>query len=193
MMTQALPTRTSRVLGLAPLLALVLGAFGCATAPDTREESTDMIVDANAQLDEMLQQDPSLRDVLDNSYAYVMFPYVGQGGLVVAGGSGSGVVYRNDGEAIGFAELRTASIGAQAGGQMYSELIVFRDQAAFEDFRDGDFSLEATVSATVVESGAAEQADFDAGTAVFVYDESGAMLQAAVGGQTIDFVEGPMT
>src|ERR1700754_1285322 len=56
-----------------------------------------------------------------HSYGYAVFPNVGKGGLVVGAAHGSGHVYAN-GVPLGKITLNQVSIGAQAGGQDYSEM-----------------------------------------------------------------------
>lgn len=176
---------------IAPVAGLLLMVAGCATAPETREGENQLVSAADQVLDEMAQHDPSLEPLLRNMHAYVVFPNVGQGGFIVAGGSGSGVVYQN-GNPIGFAELRQGSVGATVGAQTFSELIVFEDEQAFEQFRRGEFGLTANASATAVTVGSADRATFRAGTATFIYDERGLMAEASIGGQTFNYIEGPI-
>ena len=179
--------------GIAPIAGLMLCAVGCAHAPETQPERRALVEQADNVVAAMTQHDDSLEAILDDAYAYVVFPYVGEGGMIVSAGSGSGVVYRQ-GLPIAYAELRQASVGATIGGQTYSEVIVFQDERAFNRFRNGDFGLTANASVTAVGSGLAEQAVFENGTAAFIYNERGAMADASIGGQTFNFIEGsPMS
>lgn len=173
----------------ASAVAIVAAAWlvsACASAPETRPERQRLEAQADMTVDEMVQQDPSLQPVLDTAVGYVVFPSIGSGGLLVGAAQGVGVVYEN-GRPIGYASLNEVNVGALAGGRSFSELIVFNDRAAFERLLAGDFDLTANASATAVRSGAGAQANFQGGTAVFVYGESGLMAEASVGGQQIDF------
>ena len=83
----------------------------------------------------------------------------------------------------GLAKLAKGSIGAQIGGETYSELVIFKNREAFKTFTAGDFSFSAAASATAVESGAAVAAPISNGMIVLVSTKGGLMASAAIGGQ----------
>ena len=128
-----------------------------------------------------------------------MYPTVGSGALIVGGAHGTGVVYKNvriglimhdyqaKGKVVGRSSLSKGTVGLQAGGQAYSEIIFFKDKAAFDSLKDGKLKLAAKASAIAVTAGASADADYDSGVAVFTMGKGGLMLQAAVGGQEITF------
>jgi len=167
------------------LAALAL-ALGCAHAPHTQEDAQSLENQADDALASLMSEDPSLEDVLARSQGYVVFPRVREGAFIAGATSGVGVVYENH-RPIGYAELDGGSFGAQVGGQSYTQLIVFRSRDAFERFRLDNFDLSADASATAIRSGAAAQATFEGGTAVFIDDEDGLMAEASVGGQSLRF------
>jgi lipid-binding SYLF domain-containing protein len=80
------------------------------------------------------------------------------------------------------------SVGLQAGGQTYSELIVFENSAAMERFKKNQFEFGANASAILAKSGAAANARFVDGVAVFVRPVAGAMAEAAIAGQRVTYV-----
>lgn len=177
---------------IAPVAGLLVLAAGCAHAPETRVQQDALVEQADSVLAEMIRHDERLDDLLDDMYAYAVFPYIGQGGFIVAGGSGNGVAYVDD-QPVGFVELRQGSIGATLGGQTFSELIVFEDREAFQQFKAGNFGMTANASATVIRSGSADRATFRSGTATFIFDEQGMMAEASIGGQTFNYHEGAPT
>jgi hypothetical protein len=91
------------------------------------------------------------------------------------------------GRPIGFANLKQASIGAQLGGQTYSEVIAFQNQGALERIKVGDFDMGGEVSAVALKAGAARTAQFQGGMAVFVQPKGGLMAEASIKGQKINF------
>ena len=142
-----------------------------------------------------------------NAYGYAVFPTVGKGGFVVGGAYGKGRVYRQ-GQVTGISKLVKASIGFQAGGQAFSEMIFFQDRRAYEEFTSGSFEFGATASAVAITVGAqaevgtsgaaagastgpatGEQAKrgYTKGMAVFVHTKGGLMYEAAIGGQAFSF------
>ena len=60
-----------------------------------------------------------------NSYGYAVFPTIGKAGLVVGGAHGTGRVYAH-GKYVGDTSMTQVSVGIQAGGQAYSQIILFR-------------------------------------------------------------------
>ena len=169
---------------LAPLGALI--ALGCASAPETRHDQVSLEDRADATLEQMVQDDPTLGAALARAPGYVVFPRIGEGGFIVAGATGVGVVYER-GNPIGYAELGEVSVGAQAGGQSYSQLVIFENQDSLERLKLGNFDLTTDVTATAITSGSAASIRFEGGVAVFTEYESGLMAEASVGGQRITF------
>jgi lipid-binding SYLF domain-containing protein len=116
----------------------------------------------------------------------VIFPNVGKGAWIVGGAYGRGVVYEQ-GQFVGYADISQATVGLQAGGQTYTELVVFEDKASLDRFKTGKLSFAANVSAVILKSGAAASAKYTDGVAVFVKPIGGAMVEAAIGGQQFTY------
>lgn len=140
----------------------------------------------NQTLAQFEQADPSMTQLLNQSAGYAVFPNVGKGGLIVGGAHGKGLVFQQ-GKIIGEASMTQATIGAQAGGQTFSELVVFQDSNALREFKSGNFKMRAEAGAVAATEGAAKVAKFDQGIAVFTMGQKGLMVQAAVGGQKFHF------
>ena len=161
-----------------------LWVFGCAHAPTQPGERADLVRNAEQTLARMEARDPTLRPLIDRSVGYVVFPAVGQGGFLVGGGAGSGVLFEN-GQPVHFATVSNMAVGAIAGGQRFAQVVVLRDPAALVQLKSGRFAFGAQASAVMLRSGAAAGATFDKGTAVFVEPVHGAILNASIGGQRI--------
>lgn len=169
-------------------LTLVAGLLiGCSTAPATPGDRDVLLQQATTTMNEMTREDPGLDELVKRSYGYAMFPEVAKGGLVFGGGYGRGIVYEQ-GQHIGYADLSQASFGLQVGGQTYSELIVIESKAALERLKQGRIDLAADASAVILKTGAAANARFIDGFAVFVRPIGGAMAEATVGGQQVTYV-----
>jgi len=173
---------------LVVLLTLVPGLLiSCSTAPSTPAARDVLLQQATTAMSEMNREDPGLDELTRKGYGYALFPEVAKGGLVFGGGYGRGVVYEQ-GQHVGYADLSQASFGLQMGGQTYSEIIVFENKAALDLLKQGRVELAADASAVILKTGAAANARFVDGFAVFVRPISGAMVEAAVGGQQVTFV-----
>jgi lipid-binding SYLF domain-containing protein len=145
------------------------------------------------------EKDPSMERFFDNAWGYAVYPTVGTGALIVGGAHGTGLVYKNitisalmhpyqaKGKIVGRSTLSQGTVGLQAGGQSYSEIIFFKDKAAFDTLKDGKLKLARQASAIAVTAGASADAAYDGGVAVFTMGKGGLMLQAAIGGQEITF------
>ena len=93
----------------------------------------------------------------DNSYAYAVFPTIGEGGLIVGGAYGKGRVYVA-GKVVGDTTMTQVSIGLQAGGKGYSQIIFFQDKRALDEFESGSFEFAAGATATAVTAGVSASA-----------------------------------
>lgn len=172
--------KTAAVVAFACLLS------ACSTAPKSEEGRQNLRSDAQTALDRMSSNDPTLREFLDRAYGYSVFPTVGKAGAVVGGAYGRGIVYEQ-GRPVGYSELNQASAGAQLGGQSYSEVIVFENADALARLKGGNYSLGAGVGAVLLKSGAAREVRFRDGVAVFVHPKKGAMAEATVSGQKLNY------
>lgn len=141
-----------------------------------------------------------------SAYGYAVFPTIAKGGFVVGAAHGSGRVYRK-GKYVGDTSMTQVSIGAQLGGQAYSEIIFFKNKVAFDQFTSGNFEFGAEASAVALTAGASAQAgttgpsasasispksaataaEYYKGTAVFTVAKAGLMYQAAIGGQKFSY------
>jgi lipid-binding SYLF domain-containing protein len=171
-----------KVFGFFAVAALFI--LACAHAPTKPGERADLVSEAHKTLRKMEASDPGLRPLLDQSVAYIVFPAVGQGGFIIGGGAGSGVVFER-GRQTGFAEISHAAVGALAGAQRYSELVIVKDRNVLEDLKAGRFDLGAQASAVIVRSGSAASTTFDKGVAVFIEPIRGGMVNASITGQKI--------
>jgi lipid-binding SYLF domain-containing protein len=135
---------------------------------------------------------------------YAVFPSIGKGGLGVGGSHGKGQVYRA-GEVIGFTSTSDISIGLQAGGQAYSQIIFFETEDALIQFTGGNFEFAASAEAIAVQAKAeasastegngasasasktAEKsttvASYQNGMAIFTMAKGGLMYAATIAGQ----------
>ncbi len=169
---------------------LIAGALltlaGCATAPDTEAKKTELHTSVDNTMTRIKALDPSLQKHIANAYGYAIFPSVAKGGAIVGGAYGRGEVYEQ-GKRVGWSDLSQATIGAQLGGQSFSELILFENKAALENFKNGKLKFAATASAVAMKSGAADTAKYTDGVLVFVEPLAGLMVEAAIGGQSFSF------
>ena len=172
--------------GMALVLTVVAGwLVGCATAPSSRSDKEALLAEAASTLRRMRAEHPGL-DLIVQHYSYAIFPTVTKGGLVVGGARGQGVVYEQ-GRHVGYCDLIQGSVGAQAGAQTFSELLVFANKNALDRFKVGQVTFAADASAVVLKTGVTTDASFIDGVAVVVSPVGGVMLEAAIGGQQFTY------
>jgi lipid-binding SYLF domain-containing protein len=169
---------------MALVVTAVVGLLGgCATAPASRSERETLRTDSVTALQRMRAEDPGVDALVRRGYGYALFPTITKGGLVVGGARGQGVLYEQ-GRHTAYCDLTQATVGAQVGGQTFSELLVFETKAALDRFKAGQLAFAADASAVALQRGVATaDIPFVEGVAVVVSPLSGAMVEAAIGGQ----------
>jgi len=160
-------------------LVLVSAAAFAGWDPDEVEE-----FDAKSQvvIAEYKEKDPSVAELFSGSVGYVVIPTVGKAALGIGGAHGKGILYEG-GVPTAVVSLSQLSFGFQWGGQAYSEFIFFEDAATLENFKRGNFELNAQASAVAITAGASADAEFNGGMAIMTQAKGGLMYEAAVGGQ----------
>jgi lipid-binding SYLF domain-containing protein len=136
---------------------------------------------------DMEKADPGINQFRHDSVGYAVFATVGKGGLGIGGAHGTGVLFE-DGMAVGTVSLTQLTIGLQAGGQAFSEIIFFESEKALAAFKRGELALSAQVSAVALASGASANARYVDGVTVFTLARGGLMAEASVGGQKFGFL-----
>lgn len=177
----------------------LLAAFTLLTALTARADEYD---DTKA----IFEQAGQSGSFFAKSYGYALFPTVGKGGLGVGAAHGSGRVYAK-GKHIGDTTMNQISVGLQAGGQAFSQIIFFQDQRALEEFTSGNFEFGANVEAVAITAAAGASAGtggssagasggkrdaatvgaFHKGMAVFTVAKGGLMYEASIAGQKFKY------
>lgn len=172
--------------------------LAAAMAPAHADDYADTIA--------VFQKASQSKAYFSRSHGYAVFPTVGKGGIVVGAAYGKGRVYER-GRWIGDVSMTKLSVGAQLGGQAFSEIIFFEDKRALDEFTKGEFELGAQASAVAITAGVSAEAGtggttagksitpdkaevvggFQNGMAIFTIAKGGLMYEAAVAGQKFDY------
>ena len=144
---------------LTVILAVLLAALAPARAEDLESEKKDTA----AAIEAFKKSDSTLAKYFSDAAGYALFPKVGKGGFIVGGAHGTGLVYEK-GALIGEATLSQASIGAQIGGQSFSEVIFFETEDALKSFKNSEWAMSAQVGAVAASEGAAKNAKYQEGS-----------------------------
>lgn len=152
----------------------------------TTAKINKIIADSQSAKTEFIKSDPLMKALFDKAYGYVIFPNVGKGGFGVGGAAGNGVVYEQN-KRVGMAKLSQVSIGFQAGGQAYREVIFFESKNEMNRFKESRFEFSAQASAVAVTEGASANVKYTNGVMVFTMQKGGLMYEASIGGQKFKF------
>ena len=88
---------------------------------------------------------------------------------------------------VGTAQMVQVTVGAQAGGQAYREIIFFENKDAMDRFMQNKVEFSGQVSAIAVKAGASANANYRNGVVVFSQEKGGLMLEASLGGQKFTY------
>ena len=183
---------------LLTFVATVAMSFSIASAADDKDFSNTI---------DVFKQSPKVQPYFKHAYGYAVFPTVGKGGLGIGASHGKGRVYRG-GKVTGTTSMTKLSIGFQAGGQAFSQIIFLEDKRAYDEFTSGEFEFDAQASAVAITAGAQAKAGtegatasasagpktgaqaaakYEKGMAIFVHIKGGLMYEASIGGQKFKF------
>jgi lipid-binding SYLF domain-containing protein len=174
---------------------LLVASVATAASEDEYRATTDLFKHAGASA-----------AYFHNCYGYAVFPTIGKGAFIVGGAHGTGRVYAR-GKYVGDTSLTQVSVGFQAGGEGYSQIVFFEDKRALDEFTKGNFEFDAGVQVVAITAAAGAEAGTqgangeasggkkDAATAgkyykgmvVFTIVKGGALYQASVAGQKYSF------
>jgi len=180
-----------RVLTVCAALALSVSAL----AAGRYEETINLFKNAGAS-----------STFFDKSYAYAVFPTIGEGAIGIGGAHGKGHLYVH-GKWVGNVDMDQVSLGFQLGGKAFSQIIFFEDKRAVDEFEAGTYEFDANASAVAITAGANATAgtngtdagasggmkdaitrgQFYKGAAVFTIPKGGLMGSLAIGGQKFSF------
>jgi len=176
-------TMRKPALFFAAVFSFIFASTLAAFEPDTSDE---LQLDVAKAIISIKEADPGIQKFFDSSAGYAVIPKVGKAGMGVGGAYGKGLVIVND-KAVGKTSLSQLTVGFQLGGQVYSQFIFFKDQAALENFQRGNFEFGAQASAVAVTLGASADANYDKGVAVFTQVGGGLMYEATISGQKFSY------
>ena len=151
----------TRVISLILIGGAVFSSAGCATAPKMKDRPA-FISDARAATIWFEDNVSGLREQIDDSAGYIIFPSITQWGVGYGGGKwGRGMVRDSDDSQIGWASISTPTLGLQAGVQGFKMLVVIEDAATFESFQKSKLSGSASGVAVAMKAGGSVKAPFE--------------------------------
>lgn len=178
--------KTSKLVKLALLAFVAYLLPNAVRAQD--EKAKELLSKSSEAKTEFIKTDPSMADLFESAYGYVIFPHIGKGGFIVGGSGGNGILYEK-GTPIGEVKTGQVTVGAQIGGQAYREVIFFENEDALGRMKASKMEFSSQVSAVAVKSGVSKNAKYTDGVSVFTQDLGGLMAEATVGGQKFKYTK----
>ena len=151
------------------------------------EEDSEFVKQVKETIALLKKTDPGMGEFFKEARGYAVFPTVGKGGVGIGAARGKGLAYEG-GKLVGEVTLTQVTVGAQLGGQTYSEVLFLETKETMDSLKQGNFGLSAQVSATAAAAGASANAKYKEGVAVFTMAKGGLMYEASVGGQKFKFI-----
>ena len=180
-----------------PLFALVLMVIGSIAGADEFDGTINAFRAAE-----------DTAPFFNSAYGYAVCPTIGKGGMGIGGARGKGRVYKGN-QAVGKVTMTQLTFGLQLGGQAFSQMIFFENEAAFNDFTSGHFEFSAQATAVAITAGVSAEANtgggvgagasggqndaslthggYRKGMAIFTIAKGGLMYEAALGGQKFKY------
>jgi len=158
-------------------MVIVLLAFSMASFSQKND-----VDEAKLTIKEFKEKDPGMDKFFSSAVGYAVFPGIGKGGLGIGGAGGKGTLFKG-GIAVADTKMSQVTVGLQAGGQKYAEIIFFETAEEYDDFLSGNYEFAAQVSAVALASGASADAAYKNGIVVFTMSIGGLMYEASLGGQ----------
>jgi lipid-binding SYLF domain-containing protein len=169
------------------ILLMILSSLFLPRILKAQDESHERIInDTKTAKASFIKADPSMENLFKHSAGYVIFPNVGKGAAGVGGAAGKGALYEK-GAPVGTAQMVQVTVGAQAGGQAYREVIFFENRDAVDRFMKNKVEFSGQASAIAVKAGASANANYRDGVVVFSQEKGGLMLEASLGGQKFTY------
>ena len=113
-----------RVLGCVGVLMAVLLVLAVSPSFGVDDEFKQQ---TQAAIDQFKKTDSGIKAFFGKARGYAVIPTVGKGGIGIGAARGRGLVYEG-GKLIGEVKLTQVTVGAQLGGQTYSEVVFLENK-----------------------------------------------------------------
>lgn len=174
-----------RLISIALLFLFLIGTSGCASLGETPPEKRATILEMrDAALARLYRERPEAREQIAKAAGYGVFDAASQNLILLQTEGGYGVLTSAAGETT-YMKVGGGGIGFGIGLKDYQEVIIFREAADFERFRDVGWDAsgraEATAQAGRTGGSASGRQSLDLDIVTYQLMESGVALQATIG------------
>ena len=163
-------------------------AWSATTSPGFATTAKELDQRAEAALADLYAESPGVRDLLEQSHGYLVFPEVLKAGLLLGGQYGEGVL-RIDGKTEGYYSTTAFSYGLQFGAHSFGYLMVFKDPESLAYLRKSDgWDVGSAPTAVFGDEGwsaGLSVANFEKGIGIIFFSQKGVMAGAGLQGTKI--------
>jgi lipid-binding SYLF domain-containing protein len=161
---------------------------GCSSHTNTKASRADLNSRAQAALENLYQTTPGAAALGQRALGVLVFPSILEGGFVVAGAYGDGVLLEG-GRPVGYYNSASASFGFQAGVNKFGYAMFFMSPSDLEYLKKSDgWELGVGPTVTLVDEGVA--GSFSSSTArrgiyAFFFEQRGLLAGVSLKGTKI--------
>jgi lipid-binding SYLF domain-containing protein len=161
-------------------------------APARAGDGQELEKDARAALKSLFVNNPKAKVLDKHAIAVLVFPSVKKAGLFVGGQYGEGVLFER-GKVTGYYSTAGASVGLQAGAQVYGYAMFFLSKKTLDYLADSE-GLEVGVGPSVVIANEGVGKNTTTTTTkdniyAFIFDQKGAMAALGIQGNKISRIK----
>lgn len=171
---------------LAGLLIAGLALGGAAGAGWTPDPESKRQRKSAAAVERIQRKMPKTERFFDEAYGYAIFHSVTRFGFGIGGAYGRGVVVERD-EVIAHTSYWQFTSGIQAGLQVVSIIVFFKDRETLEYYKLGKLEFVGQAGFSLANVGATADPAYHEGVAVFTLTKGGLMGQATISGAKLTF------
>ena len=143
--------RRTMVFGITAVTLLSVATSGVADAAS----ASSLTRDSNAALQNLLEQHPDIRTLVNRAKAILIFPNIVKAGFIIGAQSGDGVLFRG-GVPARYYNISAASFGLQAGVQSFGYALFFMKESALAYLASSQgWSIGTDPNVVVLDKGAA--------------------------------------
>lgn len=168
-------------------IPIIAATFGCVPFPATPEARANLDAAVAQAVTSLKAAFPQLEAELVDAPGYAVFPRVTKGGAGLGGAYGIGELFEG-GQFKGFCDVAQGTIGAQIGGQVYRELVVFKRSESLERFKVAHVVLAMQTSGVGGHTGVGIAHPYEDGVEIYLQPIGGLMGEASIGAQQFSFV-----
>jgi len=163
---------------------LVMALLVVVVSPCLAEE--DLETQVRQAVERFQNAEPRAAELFERAYGYVVFPRIEKGALIFGGAGGTGLVYENK-TLVAQATMSHFTVGLQAGGGTYAEVIFFEDEATMAAFGKGDTIASGQANAFGPHDAVSANASDRPGMVVFTMNRTGGFAEASAGAKSVRF------